>query len=129
MHRLSRGFTLIEQVAVIAAVATASVTAMPSLLAVRDDAQAAMLASLAGALSSAMLLNQGGCLVTEQQAVADKCTPIQDCGDVAALLNGGLPRGYSVVPGNLLGGRGAACRLRQDSSGTEAVFTGIASGH
>jgi prepilin-type N-terminal cleavage/methylation domain-containing protein len=126
MPRSQRGFTLIEQVAVIAAVAAASVTAMPSLLSVRDDAQAATLASLAGALNSAMLLNQGGCLVTDHVVVAGKCQALADCAQAGELLHGGLPAGYGVAPGALGQSSPVACTLTQLASGHSAVFSGVA---
>ena len=127
MRTLVRGFTLIEQLAVIAAVGVASATAVPSLLSVRDDAQAATLASLAGALSSAMVMNQGACLVAAQQAVEGGCTVLADCAQAGDLLQGGLPVGYAVTAA-AMDRRGSACRLTHTASGLSASFTGVATG-
>ncbi|OYU79060.1 MAG: hypothetical protein CFE45_28925 [Burkholderiales bacterium PBB5] len=132
---LSRGFTLIEQLAVITAVGAASVTAVPALLSVRDDASSATLSTLASTLSVTLQLNLAACQVTGQQAVADKCLPVQDCQQVAQLLNGGLPAGYAVLPQALgdgaPGANGVAgqCTLQQASSGASQHFVGVSAGH
>ncbi|MDH4391958.1 MAG: type II secretion system protein [Aquabacterium sp.] len=75
MRPRPRGFTLIEQLAGIALVGTASATALPMLADVRTQAEDTLLASLAAAAGAAMALNQAGCLVTRQQAVPGKCQP------------------------------------------------------
>ena len=43
-----------------------------------------------------MVLNQAGCLLTQQQPVPGKCQPVRDCSDVGGLLNGDIPAGYAV---------------------------------
>jgi len=128
MFQAQRGFTLIEQLAVVAAVAAASVSALPSLLSVRDDAQTATLASLAGALGSAMLLNQGGCLVSDQAPVPGKCLALHDCAQAGELLHGGLPGGYGLAPAALQSSAAVGCTLTQLASGRTALFAGVATG-
>jgi MSHA pilin protein MshA len=129
MKRSVRGFTLIEQIAAIALAGAASAVAVPALVDLQADAEAATLRSLAQAATSAMVLNQAGCQVTDQALVPGKCTPVRHCGDVAELLLAGLPPGYQVpeVPLRAVG-VGAACRLIRDSNGAEAAFIGIAAG-
>ena len=127
MQARPRGFTLIEQVAVIALVGTASASALPALVAFQQEAQATALASLAAAAGSAMLLNQAGCLVTDQQAVPGKCQPVQDCRQVASLLLGVLPAGYQVQPQPLQGDAGR-CVLLRSRDGATATFHGAATG-
>lgn len=127
--RLSgRGFTLVEQVTAIAALGLASAAAAPRIVQLHADAQAATLNALAHAASSAMAMNQAGCLVTGQQAVPDKCTPQRDCTDVGSLLLGGVPEGYVVRAAPLARGRDTLCTLQQLATGDEAGFVGIGAG-
>ena len=130
MRRPARGFTLIEQIAAVTLAGAASAVAVPALVSLQADAQAATLHSLAQAATSAMVINQAGCLVTGQSVQAGKCSAVRQCGDVANLLLAGVPSGYRVVDA-LLGVAGAstACRLVQDPGGSEAPFIGIAAGH
>lgn len=121
MRPLPRGFTLIEQLAVIALVGTASATALPALVDLHAQADATTLASLAAAAGSAMVLNQAGCLVTQQQAVPGKCQPVQDCSDVGALLIGAVPAGFQVPARPLQPGDGR-CQLLRLHDGATAAF-------
>ena len=82
MQRRSRGFTLVEQLAAIAIAGSASVAALPALVEFRAQAEQTALASLAAAAGSAMVLNQAGCLVTQQRPVPGKCEAVDDCQQV-----------------------------------------------
>lgn len=127
MRPLSRGFTLIEQLAVISLVGTASAAALPALADLQARAADTTLASLAATAGSAMALNQAGCLVTGQQAVAGKCQPVRDCADVTTLLMADLPTGYAVPP-QPLGPQGSHCTLQRMNDGASAAFYGAATG-
>ena len=129
MRRPARGFTLIEQIAAVTLAGAASAVAVPALVDLQADAQATTLRSLAQAATSAMVLNQAGCLVTGQTAQAGKCTAVRQCGDVAGLLLAGVPPGYRVVDGPL-GEVGAptTCQLVPDTGSDGAPFIGIAAG-
>jgi prepilin-type N-terminal cleavage/methylation domain-containing protein len=124
MRRPARGFTLIEQIAAITLAGAASAVAVPALVDLQADAQAATLRSLA---TAAMVLNQAGCLVTGQSVQAGKCSAVRQCGDVAELLLAGVPPGYRVADA-ALGNTGTStiCQLVQDPGGAEAPFIGIA---
>lgn len=106
----------------------ASAAAAPRLVQLHADAQAATLEAMARAASSAMALNQAACQVTGHQPVADKCAPQHNCADVGALLLGGLPAGYAVVPAPLARGQEAQCTLRQLDTGSQAGFIGLGAG-
>ena len=125
--RSTRGFTLIEQLAVIALVGTASATALPALVDVQAQAENTLLASLAAAAGSAMVLNQAGCLVTQHRAEPGKCQPVQDCSDVGKLLIGAVPPGY-LVPARALAGSDGPCQLLRQKDGASASFHGAAAG-
>ncbi len=126
----ARGLSLIELIAVIAAIGTTSAVVLPESAVFQVAAESAALASLAGAASSAMAINQAGCQVSGQRAVPDQCTPISNCAQVGALLLVELPAAYRVDDLPLGGnGRAASCRLTQLDNGAVASFTGIAAGH
>ncbi len=129
MRRPAHGFTLIEQIAAITLAGAASAVAVPALVDLQASAQAATLRSLAQAATSAMVLNQAGCLVTGQSVQTGKCSAVRQCGDVADLLLAGVPPGYRVVD-SALGDAGATatCWLVQDPGGAEVPFIGIAAG-
>lgn len=129
MRRPARGFTLIEQLAAITLAGAASAVAVPALVDLQAGAEAATLHALAQAATSAMAINQAGCLVTGQAAMAGKCTPVRQCDDVADLLLAGLPAGYRVDAAPLgAAGSTRACTLVQVSNAATAPFTGIAAG-
>ena len=129
--RPARGFTLIEQVAVIVAVGSTSAVALPQFIEIQAQAEATALVSLAGAAGSAMVLNQAGCLVTDHRAAEGRCAPVADCADAATLLMADLPAGYRIEPQAIApqGGRAngiiAACRLVQLANGASAQFAGL----
>jgi MSHA pilin protein MshA len=123
------GFALIEQIAALLAIGAASAVALPQLADLQTDAEGVALQHLAGAASTAMLLNQGGCLVTGHQAEPGRCRPVQDCADVGTLLHGGLPGGYAVQALSLLRGAEGHCRLVHPASGHAADFIGLGAGN
>ena len=128
---VARGFSLIEQLVVITAVGTTSAVALPRFIEIQAQAETTALLSLAAAASSAMMLNQAGCLVTDHRASAGRCAPVADCADAAALLMADLPAGYrieaqAIAPqGGRANGNQADCRMLQADSGASAVFTGL----
>lgn len=124
LHR-PRGFTLIEQLAVITTVGATSVVALPQFIEISTQAEATALASVAAAAGSAMVLNRAGCMVTGQVPVADKCAAVSDCAQVAGLLMAGLPPGYQVPTAPIGPG---ICTVVQDNTGRSAVFVGLLTG-
>lgn len=128
MRSLPHGFTLIEQLAVVTLVGTASAAALPALVDLHAQAADTTLASLAAAAGSAMVLNQAGCMVTQQQPVPGKCQPVRNCSDVASLLLGEIPAGYAV-PAQPLRADGGRCQLQRLHDGAAVAFHGAATGH
>jgi MSHA pilin protein MshA len=128
-RRPQHGFALIEQIAAILAIGTASAVALPRLVDLQTEAEGVALQHLAGAASTAMLMNQGGCLVTGHRAEPGRCRPVQDCADVGTLLHGGLPGGYEVQAQSLPRGAESQCRLLHPASGRSADFTGLGAGN
>ena len=126
-RRTARGFTLVEQLAVIALVGTVSATALPALTEFNQHAERTVLASLAASAGSAMVINQAGCLVSQGQAAPGRCQPLQDCTQVQGLLMQPLPDGV-VVPAQLLDRSGGTCQLLRVRDGVTAAFYGVATG-
>ncbi|OYU77847.1 MAG: hypothetical protein CFE45_30225 [Burkholderiales bacterium PBB5] len=127
----ARGFTLVEQLVAISLAGAASVTALPALVDFPAEAQSVALRSLAAAATSAGVLNQAGCLVTQQVPIPGKCQPVADCQQVAGLLMVELPAGHHILPGALgtgANGAEASCTLQRDSDGATATFRGVSAG-
>jgi MSHA pilin protein MshA len=128
-RRTSSGFALIEQIVALLAIGTASAIALPRLVDLQTEADGVALQHLAGAASTAMLMNQGGCLVTGHRTEPGRCRPVQDCADVGTLLHGGLPAHYAVPAQPLPRGAESHCRLVHPASGHSAAFTGLGAGN
>lgn len=125
-----RGFSLVEQLAVLALAGAVTAGAAPLLTALDEQARSITLARLAAGAATAMALNQAGCLLTDQRAQAGRCLPVRNCADLPALLMTDLPAGYAVQPQALPPApEGARCLLRREADGAAAAFHGVAAGH
>jgi hypothetical protein len=126
-----RGAMLLEPIVVTTLLGTLAAVALPNLVDASNHAQAAALRSVAAAATSAMVVNQGMCLVTAQASTDGRCVAIDRCADVTALFVGGLPEGYRVegaAPPGARNGFEFGCLLTQASDGQIAPFRGIVSG-
>ena len=132
MRPRNRGFTLIEQMAAITVAGAASAVALPPLIALQAQAESTTLASLAGAATAAMVMNQGGCLVSGHRPIPGKCVRIGNCADVGLVMLTDLPPGYRAVDRPLGSGRSngdeGRCMLTQVSNGAQASFLGLSAG-
>ena len=122
-----RGFTLIEQLVGLSAVAGAMALSLPQATELHAAAQASTLASLAAAAQTAMALNQAGCALTGGQPVAGKCLPLSRCEQVGELLLFDLAGQYRLRPGQADAAPGQlACQLVQADTGLAQGFSGPA---
>lgn len=124
MKRTQQGFTLIELVMVIVILGVLAAVAVPKFVDLSSDARSAAVQGVAGGITSASSVNYAARSANSARGTA---TNTNCSSAAAAILEGGLPTGYSLNSGTTIAtGASVTCLVTGPNSVTaNATIIGI----
>lgn len=124
MKQSQGGFTLIELVMVIVILGVLAAVALPRFVDLKGDAISAATQGVAGALSSASTINYAARSISTTKAGT---AAVANCTDVATVLQGGLPTGYSITGATVAATTSISCTVANTTvtPAVSSTFTAI----
>ena len=121
MKQVQRGFTLIELVMVIVILGVLAAVAIPKFVDLKTEAQVAALQGVVGGINSASSVNYAAKSASSTKGTTT--TGISCTTAANAIMQGGVPTGYTVATTPNLGAVGTStnCLVTQDASSATAT--------
>lgn len=121
--RNEKGFTLIEIVMVIVLLGILAAIAIPRYLDLQTQANAAALQGVVGSIGSASAVNYAGRLVTPPATGSTATTGLTCQAAATAILQGGIPSGYTLDNAAALVAGANTCVVTQTATSLPANAT------
>lgn len=124
MKQVQRGFTLIELVMVIVILGVLAAVAIPKFVDLKADAQVAALQGVVGGINSASAVNYAA--KSANSAKGTTTTGLTCTQAATAIMQGGVPTGYTLPTSGQLNAGDNGCLVTQTGGGTAtATIIGI----